>query len=1102
VRHRDQAGVVTVDRYDPFGKVLRAERRLRSSLDSEPDWADPDSVDLDAAHVSEASWDALGRVLRALPPDGSVRTTEYLRGGGVARLRWAPADGTGDELVLLDRIQMNARGQRTNVLLGNAVTVAQRYDPDSFRVAAITATRPAGGGRPARVLQQLAFTYDPVGNVTRVVDGAQEPTAPTPLLQGATVTTARDHTFDAAYQLKTATGRVHQALLEHDHRPGAEAGGAFRGTRRLSLNDGQAVERYTQEFTYDLAGNLTSIQHHGQTRSWTTELWVSPTSNRSLPRRDLNGVVIDPTEQEQRFDPAGNCTRLPHLRELVWSYRSQIARAVVVQRDGGPDDAESYLHDADGLRVRKVAQRLVAGQVETTEKLYLDGCEIKRVRRGDTLLLERVTSVVSDGERRVALVHRWTVDSGQAETPAPGRQVHYPLHDQVGSAALELDDDGEVAAYEEFLPYGGSAFLAGETQRAARKDDRFAGKERDDATGLYDFGYRAYAPWIGRWLSPDPAGAQDSLNLYLYAQNNPVSLVDPDGLQTRTREPAPTGEVFLGFVSQIPPLFRPEWNKLTRQDQVAVFEGRKTLYYDLKTERFQLLTQRELRARERQMRVGIIGLGKPPPPAPPGAGGGRGRGPARQPAAATRRSAPGTGAKAAVARPEPPPPPKPPGGDGTDPGDPGDAPATPAPPAEAGEGTDTDPGGTGTGLVGEGEGARLRGEGEGGGGTGETAGFADDPGGTGLGAAGEGAGVTGEDPGGGLAGERDQPGLPPPPEGRPADTDTEQLATVPGGVEGGGRGGVPGGTVGGAEIGAVDPNAPVVPGLEEADPNGSADGARFGTRTGTGSAQGGQQRPDAGRGSGGPEPVLDRLVRYAGYTQLEFQERTGTGPPRGIPGGFGKGEPGTATKVLYLACVIGGLLLGGAGLIKSLAKKVLGAGLRKAATAVAALFTRRFWRKAAERIAAWWAARPIGTFLARRVTWAFGKLPKGTMGTTHPLTGVITISNRLAGKRVFETVLHEGVHRFLIPRGGRFSLLRARIGDWFFQHSHLVKWLEEGIAESLGTGSLRRGLAFPFQANYGLSVRRVVVEALAYLGLVGAAAYGVDRATRPEPARP
>ncbi|HFT8659007.1 TPA: RHS repeat-associated core domain-containing protein, partial [Enterobacter cloacae] len=61
------------------------------------------------------------------------------------------------------------------------------------------------------------------------------------------------------------------------------------------------------------------------------------------------------------------------------------------------------------------------------------------------------------------------------------------------------------------------------------KTVRYSGKERD-ATGLYHYGYRYYQPWSGRWLSADPAGTVDGLNLFRMCRNNPVTLKDENGL--------------------------------------------------------------------------------------------------------------------------------------------------------------------------------------------------------------------------------------------------------------------------------------------------------------------------------------------------------------------------------------------------------------------------------------------------------------------------------------------------------------------------------------------------------------------------------------------
>jgi len=59
---------------------------------------------------------------------------------------------------------------------------------------------------------------------------------------------------------------------------------------------------------------------------------------------------------------------------------------------------------------------------------------------------------------------------------------------------------------------------------------RMAGREYDQATGLYYMRARYYDPGLGRFLSEDPIGVAGGLNLYEYASSDPVNSRDPFGL--------------------------------------------------------------------------------------------------------------------------------------------------------------------------------------------------------------------------------------------------------------------------------------------------------------------------------------------------------------------------------------------------------------------------------------------------------------------------------------------------------------------------------------------------------------------------------------------
>lgn len=525
VRIEDGAGILERPRYGAFGEVVEERRTLTASPGRDPDWSGTVSLESDP-HTTLQTFDALGRRLRSLQADGTRRTERFLRSGPSASLTLLTPDGTSRPV--LAAAVHDAHGRPVLQRLGNDIEVEFTYDEETFRLYRRHAALP--GEAP---FQDLRHHYDPVGNVVMIDDLAQRPGA-TRVLRGLTVDARRDMSHDARYRLVEAT-RVHQALLPGDYRGDTPAAGAFRGTRQLGLDDGGVVTRYRRSYTYDDANILERWEQRPEGAlpgpRWNVEKWVSPTSNRSHPAFDLNGVRIgDPSN---RFNARGQLERLPAVRRLEWSPRDELRRCILIDRDGGSPDEELYDYAEDSRRLRKTTRRLTDGSFETSQVVTLGDCELTRVVRGDTVLVSRWSSHASVGDERLATIHRWESDRFGRETDdVAAVREHFHVAGRLGSVALDLDGDGALLAYEEYFPYGRTAFVAGNAVREVRlRNIRYVGKHQDDSTGFYVFQYRYYAPFIGNWVSPDPAGEVDGPNRYAYARNNPITLVDPLGLQ-------------------------------------------------------------------------------------------------------------------------------------------------------------------------------------------------------------------------------------------------------------------------------------------------------------------------------------------------------------------------------------------------------------------------------------------------------------------------------------------------------------------------------------------------------------------------------------------
>ncbi len=111
----------------------------------------------------------------------------------------------------------------------------------------------------------------------------------------------------------------------------------------------------------------------------------------------------------------------------------------------------------------------------------------------------------------------------------PEKLQYYYHSDHLGSSSLITDLDGNVAQHIEYVPFG-EVFIE-ERNATWNTPYKFNAKELDEETGLYYYGARYYNPRTSVWLSVDPlAEKYPNVSSYVYCHNNPVNMVDPDGM--------------------------------------------------------------------------------------------------------------------------------------------------------------------------------------------------------------------------------------------------------------------------------------------------------------------------------------------------------------------------------------------------------------------------------------------------------------------------------------------------------------------------------------------------------------------------------------------
>jgi len=486
--------------------------------------------------------DVQGRRVGKVYPDGSRVYQEYE--SSTSRLRLVT-----DELLQTTALTYNRDDTLNSVTYGNTQVFTPpasiTYDPDYERIASVTdgsgtttylynkisTNTPAlGAGKLAGKMGPLpqdavTFAYDELGRITsRTINGVSQTWIRDTL---GRVTNSVDALGAFTYAYDGASPRLTDVMGPTGLTSHFDYYGDTGDFRLQQITHRKADTSILSQFTlaYDVSGNPTNwVQQSGSYN----ETWAA--TYDSVDR--LSSVLAN---------EGGT-----NLVSTSYTYDAMDSR--VVENVAG-DVTEAYFN---------ALNQLVSAGVQRTNTTYeWDGAHrLAAVVRGTNRSefrydwLGRLHSIterqggLTSSERRFI----WCGAQLCAERDTNGANVvlffpggeqrasgsYFYLRDHLGSVRELVDGTSVVRAEYSFSPYGNRLHRQGDMDT----DMGYAQLFNHQTSGLMFALGRVYDPRQARWLSRDPIGESGGMNLYSYANQNPLRWVDPLGYDGREKAAA------------------------------------------------------------------------------------------------------------------------------------------------------------------------------------------------------------------------------------------------------------------------------------------------------------------------------------------------------------------------------------------------------------------------------------------------------------------------------------------------------------------------------------------------------------------------------------
>jgi RHS repeat-associated protein len=528
---------------------------------------------------TQFTYDSWNRIQSIRYPDGEEVFYTYDLGGN---LRIVEGTYMEQPYPYVKNIYYDHYEQRTYLQYGNGTETFYQYSPELRRLSNLQVTTSS-----QEDLLLNDYAYDNVGNILTIKNNAQPNsvnkmggyyvhdykydnlnrlTDASGVFEGDPSLGEIGGDYNSAYHTKLEYNTTHGIILKnqgHEKNNGQQVIANsydnwytyYEGTHKVKhINDpGTGI---TENFNYDLNGNITKrYDTNGNVRgliwdevnrlrvvddSQDMQHYIYDASGERILKAGSaiesvyeNGTLVNSNVTFNTYTTYPSAFIVVNAAEYSKHYYAGSQR--VVSRIG--DQNTEIFVDQEGFAGRPAASE----NSGTNESQGFDAEKLRQLQISD------LTAIMKKAKRGVPAFKKYEPKAEQEQDDenlqqksnpqqttmmAPPQGLIYFYHpDHLGTSTFLTDVNGEAYQFFLNLPFGETMAEQHSQTEDWETPYKFNGKELDPETGYYYYGARYYDPRTSIWLSTDPLAEKfPNVNSYVYCLQNPVKLVDPDGL--------------------------------------------------------------------------------------------------------------------------------------------------------------------------------------------------------------------------------------------------------------------------------------------------------------------------------------------------------------------------------------------------------------------------------------------------------------------------------------------------------------------------------------------------------------------------------------------